>query len=67
MLKAAGKGIEKFDPIIVATALEQGLLLITGNTRHYQRIVELGFPLKLRTGAPHDNSQFWVSDSDDPQ
>ena len=47
MLKAIGQTIERFDPIIAATAVEQGLPLATGNTRHYQRIVDLGFPLEL--------------------
>lgn len=46
-LKAIGRSIREFDPIIAATALEQGLPLATGNTRHYQRIIDLGFPLDI--------------------
>ncbi len=47
LLKASGMTIERFDPIIAATAIEQDMPLITGNTRHHQRVVDLGFPLTL--------------------
>jgi len=47
LLKARGLKIERFDPIIAATAVEQELPLVTGNTRHHQRVVDLGFPLIL--------------------
>jgi len=35
------------DPIIAAIALENNLVLTTGNLRHYQRIEALGYSLKL--------------------
>jgi predicted nucleic acid-binding protein len=39
--------IGKADPMIAAVALQQGLELVTGNTTHYQRIQQLGYPLTL--------------------
>jgi len=33
--------------MIAAIALENDLVLTTGNLRHYQRIQALGYPLKL--------------------
>jgi len=33
--------------MIAAIALRHGLVLVTGNTDHYQRIQALGYPLKL--------------------
>ena len=35
------------DPMIGAIAIEQGLGLVTGNTTHFQRIQQLGYPLTL--------------------
>jgi tRNA(fMet)-specific endonuclease VapC len=39
--------IGRADPMIAAIALGQGLELVTGNTAHYQRIQQLGYPLIL--------------------
>ena len=47
LLKANGLGIERFDPIIAATAIEHDLTLVTGNIRHHQRIIDIGYPLTL--------------------
>lgn len=47
LLKQQGIPIGEIDPIIAATAITYGLPLATGNTSHYQRIVDLGFPLEL--------------------
>jgi predicted nucleic acid-binding protein len=47
MLSKLGQGIGDIDPLIAATALMNDFTLATGNTAHYQRIVDLGFPLKL--------------------
>ena len=33
--------------MIAAIAIDQGLELVTGNTAHYQRIQQLGYPLTL--------------------
>jgi predicted nucleic acid-binding protein len=33
------------DPMIAAIAIEQGLELVTGNTAHFQRVQQLGYPL----------------------
>jgi tRNA(fMet)-specific endonuclease VapC len=46
-LEQSGQSIGRFDPLIAGIALRHGLTLISGNTKHYQRIVDLGFPLKL--------------------
>jgi tRNA(fMet)-specific endonuclease VapC len=46
-LEKTGKPIGCADPIIAAIALENDLVLTTGNWRHYQRIQALGYPLKL--------------------
>ena len=35
------------DPMIAAIALTHGLELVTGNTAHFQRIQQLGYPLML--------------------
>ena len=35
------------DPVIAACASGRGVPIATGNTRHFQRIVDLGYPLTL--------------------
>lgn len=35
------------DCLIAAIAMQHGLTLVTSNTRHFQRIVDLGYPLTL--------------------
>lgn len=47
LLKQQGLVIGEIDPIIAATAITYGLTLATGNTDHYQRVVNLGFPLQI--------------------
>ena len=44
-LQRAGWIIGVTDPMIAAVAISQGLELVTGNTRHFGRIVQLGYPL----------------------
>jgi tRNA(fMet)-specific endonuclease VapC len=46
-LDRAGQPIGRADPMIAATALAHGLELVTGNTAHFQRIRQLGYPLTL--------------------
>ena len=46
-LEARGQRIGVADTIIAAIAVGGRLELVTGNTKHYLRIVELGYPLKL--------------------
>lgn len=46
-LARTGQPIGRADPMIAATAIQNGLVLVTGNTIHYQRIVQLGFSLEL--------------------
>ena len=46
-LDRIGQPIGRADPIIAAIAIDQGLELVTGNTAHYQRIQQLGYPLIL--------------------
>jgi len=46
-LRRTGQPIGANDPMIAATAIRQGLTLVTGNTDHFQRIKNLGYPLTL--------------------
>jgi tRNA(fMet)-specific endonuclease VapC len=46
-LERTGQPIGLADPMIAALALEHGLELVTGNVSHYQRIEQLGYPLKI--------------------
>lgn len=46
-LDRVGRPIGRADPMIAAIALQHGLELVTGNTAHYQRIQQLGYPLVL--------------------
>jgi predicted nucleic acid-binding protein len=46
-LDRVGQPIGLADPMIAAVALHHGLELVTGNTAHYQRIQQLGYPLTL--------------------
>jgi len=46
-LERIGQPIGRADPMIAAIALENNLVLVTGNMRHYQRIQKLGYTLKL--------------------
>ena len=46
-LDRTGQTIGKSDPMIAGVALQHGLELVTGNTAHYQRIQQLGYPLIL--------------------
>jgi len=46
-LERTGQPIGRADPLIAAVALRHHLVLVTGNTAHYQRIQNLGYPLQL--------------------
>ena len=46
-LERTGQPIGLADPMIAAIALTHGLELVTGNSSHYQRIQQLGYPLTL--------------------
>jgi tRNA(fMet)-specific endonuclease VapC len=46
-LERTGQPIGLADPMIAAIALTNSLELVTGNTTHYQRIQQLGYPLTL--------------------
>jgi predicted nucleic acid-binding protein len=46
-LERTGQQIGLADPMIAAMALVHSLELVTGNTSHYQRIQQLGYPLTL--------------------
>jgi tRNA(fMet)-specific endonuclease VapC len=48
-LDRTGQTIGMADPLIAAIALQYNLDLVTGNTAHFQRIVPLGYPLRLVT------------------
>jgi predicted nucleic acid-binding protein len=47
LLKQQGRTIGEVEPIIAASAITYGLTLATSNTDHYQRIIDLGFPLQI--------------------
>ncbi len=47
-LERTGQPIGWADTVIAAIALQHSLDLITGNTSHYQRIQQLGYPLILQ-------------------
>ncbi len=46
-LDRVGRPIGRCDPMIAALAITHGLELVTGNTLHYQRVQQLGYPLTL--------------------
>jgi len=46
-LQRAGTPVGAFDPLIAACAIERGLPLVTGNTRHHSFIQNAGFTLQL--------------------
>jgi tRNA(fMet)-specific endonuclease VapC len=46
-LERTGQPIGSADPMIAAIAIEHGLQLVTGNTAHFQRVQQLGYPLTL--------------------
>lgn len=46
-LERIGSPIGLADPMIAAIALNHGLELVTGNTAHFQRVHQLGYPLRL--------------------
>jgi tRNA(fMet)-specific endonuclease VapC len=46
-LDRVGRPIGRCDPMIAAIAVVLGLELATGNTSHYQRVQQLGYPLTL--------------------
>jgi tRNA(fMet)-specific endonuclease VapC len=46
-LERTGHSIGLADPMIAAIALTHGLELVTGNTAHFQRVQQLGYPLIL--------------------
>lgn len=46
-LDRLGRSIGLADPMIAAIALTHGLELVTGNTAHFQRVQQLGYPLVL--------------------
>jgi tRNA(fMet)-specific endonuclease VapC len=46
-LEQAGTPIGRWDPLIAATALHHRLVLVSANVRHYARVVEVGYPLRV--------------------
>jgi len=46
-LEKTGQTIGRADPLIAGIALQHNLILITGNTKHFERIVRLGYPLRM--------------------
>ncbi|MBI3838270.1 MAG: PIN domain-containing protein [Planctomycetia bacterium] len=46
-LERAGQTIGRADPMVAGIAIHHGLVLVSGNTAHYERIRALGYPLQL--------------------
>ncbi|OYT72708.1 MAG: VapC toxin family PIN domain ribonuclease [Armatimonadetes bacterium JP3_11] len=46
-LDMAGMPIGRLDPLIAATALHHQLVVVSANVRHYARVVEVGYPLRI--------------------
>jgi tRNA(fMet)-specific endonuclease VapC len=46
-LERVGRPIGLADTMIAAIALHHGLELVTGNTKHFQRVQQIGYPLTL--------------------
>jgi tRNA(fMet)-specific endonuclease VapC len=46
-LDRVGRSIGVTDPMIAAIAIVRGSELVTGNTTHFQRVQQLGYPLTL--------------------
>jgi len=46
-LERLGRPIGTADSMIASIALKHGLELVTGNTAHFQRVQQLGYPLRL--------------------
>jgi tRNA(fMet)-specific endonuclease VapC len=46
-LEKTGQTIGLADVLIAAIAIGNNLILVTGNTKHYQKIQSLGYPLQL--------------------
>lgn len=46
-LSRIGQRVGRADPMIAALAITNNLVLVSGNTQHYQRIQSLGYPLLL--------------------
>ncbi len=46
-LEKTGQTIGRADPLIAGIALRHNLILVTGNTKHFKRIVQMGFPLRM--------------------
>ena len=46
-LERAGQPIGRADPMIAAIAMTHGLVLVTGNVKHYQRVQNQGHPLSI--------------------
>ncbi|TWU29851.1 PIN domain-containing protein [Bythopirellula polymerisocia] len=46
-LARTGQPIGATDPLIAAVAISNNLVLVTGNTKHFERVQALGFQLQL--------------------
>jgi tRNA(fMet)-specific endonuclease VapC len=57
-LERTGQPIGSIDPFIAATAMIHKLTLVTGNVIHFQRIVDLGYPLRMEDWRVGDASAF---------
>ena len=46
-LNRTGQPIGRSDPFIAAIAIREAVQLVTGNTKHFERIQSLGYPRRL--------------------
>jgi tRNA(fMet)-specific endonuclease VapC len=47
MLERSGRTIGRADPMIAGIAIRNDLTVVTGNSRHYERIINAGFDLRI--------------------
>lgn len=46
-LEVRGMPVGRADPMIAAVAIQHGMVLVTGNTAHFQRMRDIGYPLQI--------------------
>jgi len=46
-LERTGQPIGRADPMVAAIAIQHKLVLVTGNTTHFERILKLGFAISI--------------------
>ncbi len=63
-LERTGQSVGRADPIIAAIAISNNMLLSTGNTKHYKRIQNLGYKLRLTNWKTGNGKEVPALESD---